>query len=421
MTFASHFFIFLLYFNYIRMNKEVIKLDNILKELDEYVDNFFFGKTPEQIKYYCNKIFNFEHVKDFDKFSKEILALNIEKKIMESIENSHKKMSKNSKWAILKQEAPYIYSNNSLNNYLDLFVRDFNSNNFIKNKEIENFYNNKILMAFKSFGNRLIVLPSGERISINDVIRSFQRLLSSNEITKKEYDIKKKTGSLKKIAAISGIVTITGISALQMQNEKNDINKETTTYVTDIDIKDYSMNKQKDTLIMNTISLKEETKIPVFVGYDNNCPKEYQEYIYEMSIKYDIPFNILMAIADNESNGLFDTNGKISEYDDYGFFQINICNHDLIFKELGYDSKDLLNDPYKNIEAASFLVKKICNMYKEDDYENIFGTYNGWINWKDKETSRNYAANGIQKINEIYNKLDDELFEKEEENERTRK
>ena len=181
------------------------------------------------------------------------------------------------------------------------------------------------------------------------------------------------------------------------------------------------MNKQKDTLIMNTISLKEETKIPVFVGYDNNCPKEYQEYIYEMSIKYDIPFNILMAIADNESNGLFDTNGKISEYDDYGFFQINICNHDLIFKELGYDSKDLLNDPYKNIEAASFLVKKICNMYKEDDYENIFGTYNGWINWKDKETSRNYAANGIQKINEIYNKLDDELFEKEEENERTRK
>ncbi len=396
-------------------------MDNILKELDEYVDNFFFGKTPEQIKYYCNKIFNFEHVKDFDKFSKEILALNIEKKIMESIENSHKKMSKNSKWAILKQEAPYIYSNNSLNNYLDLFVRDFNSNNFIKNKEIENFYNNKILMAFKSFGNRLIVLPSGERISINDVIRSFQRLLSSNEITKKEYDIKKKTGSLKKIAAISGIVTITGISALQMQNEKNDINKETTTYVTDIDIKDYSMNKQKDTLIMNTISLKEETKIPVFVGYDNNCPKEYQEYIYEMSIKYDIPFNILMAIADNESNGLFDTNGKISEYDDYGFFQINICNHDLIFKELGYDSKDLLNDPYKNIEAASFLVKKICNMYKEDDYENIFGTYNGWINWKDKETSRNYAANGIQKINEIYNKLDDELFEKEEENERTRK
>ena len=396
-------------------------MDNILKELDEYVDNFFFGKTPEQIKYYCNKIFNFEHVKDFDKFSKEILALNIEKKIMESIENSHKKMSKNSKWAILKQEAPYIYSNNSLNNYLDLFVRDFNSNNFIKNKEIENFYNNKILMAFKSFGNRLIVLQRGERISINYVIRSFQRLLSSNEITKKEYDIKKKTGSLKKIAAISGIVTITGISALQMQNEKNDINKETTTYVTDIDIKDYSMNKQKDTLIMNTISLKEETKIPVFVGYDNNCPKEYQEYIYEMSIKYDIPFNILMAIADNESNGLFDTNGKISEYDDYGFFQINICNHDLIFKELGYDSKDLLNDPYKNIEAASFLVKKICNMYKEDDYENIFGTYNGWINWKDKETSRNYAANGIQKINEIYNKLDDELFEKEEENERTRK
>ena len=396
-------------------------MDNILKELDEYVDNFFFGKTPEQIKYYCNKIFNFEHVKDFDKFSKEILALNIEKKIMESIENSHKKMSKNSKWAILKQEAPYIYSNNSLNNYLDLFVRDFNSNNFIKNKEIENFYNNKILMAFKSFGNRLIVLPSGERISINDIIRSFQRLLSSNEITKKEYDIKKKTGSLKKIAAISGIVTITGISALQMQNEKNDINKETTTYVTDIDIKDYSMNKQKDTLIMNTISLKEETKIPVFVGYDNNCPKEYQEYIYEMSIKYDIPFNILMTIADNESNGLFDTNGKISEYDDYGLFQINICNHDLIFKELGYDSKDLLNDPYKNIEAASFLVKKICNMYKEDDYENIFGTYNGWINWKDKETSRNYAANGIQKINEIYNKLDDELFEKEEENERTRK
>lgn len=395
-------------------------MDNILKELDEYVDNFFFGKTPEQFKYYCNKIFNFEHVKGFDKFSKEILALTVEKKVMESIEKSHKKMTNNSKWDELKQEAPYIYSNNLLNNYLDLFIRDFNSKTFSKNKEIENFYNNKIIIAFKSFGNRLIVLPSGERISINDIVKSFQKLLNSNEIIKREYDIKKKTGNLKKIAAISGIVTIAGISALHMHTEKNNIAKENSLSITNIEIEDASMNKQKSTLAMNTISVKEEPKVPVFIGYDNNCPIDYQKYIYEMSIKYDIPFNILMAIADNESNGLFNTNGKISEYDDYGLFQINICNHDLIYKELGYDSKDLLNDPYKNIEAASFLVKKICNMYKEDDYENIFGTYNGWINWKDKETSRNYVANGIQKINEIYNKLDDELFEKEEENERTR-
>lgn len=403
-------------------------MDNILKELDEYVDNFFYGKTPDQIKYYCNRIFKFKSIENFDKYSKEILALNVEKKIINSIENSCKKIHKSSKWPELKTKAPFIYSNNSLSEYLNLFVRDFNNNNFNKNEEVEKFYNKKILIALKMFRNRLIVLPSGERISVGDIINSFQNFLNKNDIVKKEYTIKKKTGTLKKAAAISGIVTITGLTSLNMYKEIEASKTDTIVSVKEPEIfidgepnsstSNIEDIEKEDNLIMSNTNIEETNKLPVFVGYDNGCPIEYQKYIYEMSIKYDVPFNILMTIVDNESAGVFNTNGKISEYDDYGLFQINICNHDLIFKELGYDSKDLLNDPYKNIEAASFLLKKICNMYNKDDYENILGTYNGWINWQSKETSRNYAINGIEKINSIYNKTNEELFEKEEDNER---
>lgn len=392
-----------------------LEVDTDIIQIDNYVDNFFKNKTPQQIKYFCKKIINFESVKDFDKYAKEVLALNIEKRIILAIEKSCQTIHKPSYWKHFKIEAPFIYEkDNILNEYLDLFAKNLYTTypNRDVYKDIKIFYNTKTLNASKSFKNRLISLPSGEKISINDVIKAFLELVDNNSIIKSEYEIKAKVGELKKAAAITGILTVIGASVVI--NQKNTIKEDEQVKIEHEDFKEYNiLNENINEITFN--SLKDTEKLEtIFVGYDNSCPKEYQKYMLEMSEKYDVPFNILMTIADNESNGLFDNNGKISEWDDYGFFQINICNHDLIFEQLGYEPKDLLNDPYKNIEAATFLIKNICNMYEEDlknnNYEKIFGTYNGWVNWQNKETSRDYAIKAINKINTIYNKTDEELF-----------
>ena len=59
---------------------------------------------------------------------------------------------------------------------------------------------------------------------------------------------------------------------------------------------------------------------------------------------------------------------------------------------------------------------------KNNNYENIFGTYNGWVNWQSKDTSKEYVIKATEKINTIYNKPNEELFIKvnEDKNGRTK-
>ena len=404
------------------------------KKIDLYLNTFFQNKTPKEIKNICSKIINFEPVKGLDDYAKELLALSIEKRMILAIEKSCQTIHRPSHWQNFKITAPFIYEkDNILNEYLDLLVREMQTSYPDDDvfKEIKQFYNSKIEIASKSFNNRLIKLPSGEKISINDIIVAVKNNIDNNKIIKREYNIKEKTGRLKNVAAIAGIMTFVGTSLALNQKEENNIIKDNNIEYenqdyekTEVEINDIKYSSQKydaDEMVEEKINLE-----PIFVGYDNGCPIEYQRYILKMSNKYDVPFNVLMAIFDNESGGLFNTNGVISNTDDYGLFQINICNHDFIYEQLGYEPKDILNDPYKNIEAATLLVKQICNMYEEDliqeNYENIFGTYNGWKSWRNKEISRDYASNAVNKINTIYNKTTDELYVNvnEEENERKR-
>ena len=404
-----------------------LEVDADIIQIDNYINDFFKNKTPQQIKYFCSKIINFEPVKNLDKYDKEVLALNIEKRIILAIEKSCQTIHKPSYWKHFKIEAPFVYDrDNILNDYLDLFVRNMYSTYPNKEvyKDINSFYNTKTLIASKSFKNRLISLPSGERISINDIINSFSNLIENNTIVKTEYEIKGKVGELKKIAAMTGILTVVGTSVVLSQKTTENDKQIKIEYENH---KDYNASKQEETseTVVNNFE-NENVLDPIFIGYENACPKEYQRYMLEMSEKYDVPFNILMTIADNESNGLFDNNGKISDWDDYGFFQINICNHDLIFKNLGYEPSDLLNNPFNNIQSATYLIKNICNMFEEDlknnNYENIFGTYNGWVNWQSKDTSKEYVIKATEKINTIYNKPNEELFIKvnEDKNGRTK-
>lgn len=118
---------------------------------------------------------------------------------------------------------------------------------------------------------------------------------------------------------------------------------------------------------------------------------ELEDRYSKIAEDYGIPKEIMLIIGDQESDGKWDNNGVISVTDDYGVFQINKFNHEEIFEEFGYTSDDLRYDPIKNAEAAAFLISRIMKHPKAESLDDIFGMYNGWTGWKDKEISINYV------------------------------
>ena len=221
---------------------------------------------------------------------------------------------------------------------------------------------------------------------VDDVINKLKNMtgISTNTETMDEEDerVEALIEQLKEVSAITGDVADKAIN-----NEVTNNNAAPTT---------------------STIAATDGTKF-----YNCPCPAEEQKYIYEMSIKYGVSFNALMAIIDNESGGTFAANGIISASNDYGYCQINVCNHATIYNNLGFSSSDLLNDRYKNIEACAYLVNGIYKQYPNDPqngkFDNIFGAYNGWLNWRNIKGSVNYSNKAVKKLNTMYNLSNEEL------------
>lgn len=405
--------------------------------LDVYLEEIFKTQTYWKKKEICEAILDEKTVIGLNDYAKEVLALALEKKIVLTIEQYHINKQKPSFW-----EKPEIIEqiikrkNNFLKDYINLFIQKFDgkTNEYVNKtlKEIEKFYDEKIETASKDFKNRMFVLPNKSKASVKDLMGAILECVNFSSSEAKV--IKKKVGTLKNVAAITGLIgtLCVGAFAQYVDAEEDNIKVETITEDDNQDIEKTIEGSESQIVsvkydyvsqgnVKNVITMKN-----VFVGYDNECPREHQEYMYEMSKKYNIPYNVLMTIADNESDGLFNANGVKSKWKDYGVFQINECNHELIKEIFNYTSDDLLYDYKKNTEAACYLLSEIFKMYPEDikngNYENVFGTYNGWENWREKETSIEYVANAMMKMDEIYNKTDEELFLQIQEvsNEKTR-
>ena len=129
--------------------------------------------------------------------------------------------------------------------------------------------------------------------------------------------------------------------------------------------------------------------------YDFPCAIELQDHIYDMSEKYGVPHKVMMTIIDRESGGQWNTNGVISYTNDYGIAQINKCNEEEIMAVFGWTMEDILHDPYKCIEVEAYFLKGLMDRYdytlESYDAENLFGSYNGWLNWRKKEMAVKYA------------------------------
>lgn len=97
---------------------------------------------------------------------------------------------------------------------------------------------------------------------------------------------------------------------------------------------------------------------------------KYQDYLYEMCVKYGIPEHYTLLLAQMYHESGFDANA-ISSTNDYGLMQINIYNHEWLKEKLGIS--DFL-DPYDNIEAGVFMMSQFLKKY--DDVQKALVCYN---------------------------------------------
>lgn len=77
---------------------------------------------------------------------------------------------------------------------------------------------------------------------------------------------------------------------------------------------------------------------------------DLQDYIRGLCNDYDVPFELVIALIDVESSF---RPGIISKTNDYGYMQINICNHEWLSEEL--EIADFL-DPEQNVLAGVYIL-----------------------------------------------------------------
>lgn len=129
---------------------------------------------------------------------------------------------------------------------------------------------------------------------------------------------------------------------------------------------------------------------------------EYEDEIKKIASKYNIPYKVMLIIGDQESNGKWDNNGKISSTNDYGVFQINKRNHAYVKEQLGYTPDELLNDPIKNADAAAYLIREVMNHKSVKELNDIFGMYNAWTGWETNEQALKYVSQCNERLEKYF-------------------
>lgn len=201
---------------------------------------------------------------------------------------------------------------------------------------------------------------------------------------------------------------------VSISHKKEKFEKIDNSVVSNVTIKETTTNleteseKTKEKPSILSIHSEEMKKL----GEYNQTPLDkYQNlklFIIQISKKYNIPYDILETIIHQESGGCWNTNGVISPTNDYGLTQINECNLEKIYNELGYTKEEILYETPKAIDAQAYLIKEIIDLYGYNDtinYKEVFGTYNGWIKWKNKEISVEYADSCMEILNEGVEKI----------------
>lgn len=158
---------------------------------------------------------------------------------------------------------------------------------------------------------------------------------------------------------VESIITDNGVEQIQ-QEVKIESSKEAidTNIVTEVEEPIQEAVDSNEEAVTNTTSY--------YRVNDNGCYEvldyDLQNYLYETCCKYNISdhYELLMAQMFTESGF---NSSEISETNDYGLMQINVCNFDWLSESLGIT--DFLN-PYQSIEAGCFMMSGYLNKYSED-------------------------------------------------------
>lgn len=78
--------------------------------------------------------------------------------------------------------------------------------------------------------------------------------------------------------------------------------------------------------------------------------EELQDYIREKCSEYEVPMELVIALIDKESSFRSDV---VSTTNDYGFMQINQCNHEWLSSTLGVSN---FLDPMENILCGIYII-----------------------------------------------------------------
>ncbi len=147
--------------------------------------------------------------------------------------------------------------------------------------------------------------------------------------------------------------------------------------------------------------------------YGFPCSLDLQKHIRNIADKYEVPFEVIMILLDQESNGHWKDNGKISPTNDYGLAQIHYTVLPLVQKGTGLTKEQILNDPYAAAEACAYIVKYTWGFLGYDlnnfHYLNTFGSYCAWIDWQKSPEARIYADSCIKRLKEHFWLTDEQV------------
>ena len=105
---------------------------------------------------------------------------------------------------------------------------------------------------------------------------------------------------------------------------------------------------------------QEQPPQPKFKPYNVPLSAELQEYTYNLCQDKNVPYELVLAVIDQESR--YNPN-TITKTGDYGLMGINKINHARLQKELGVP--DFL-DPKQNITAGVQLLSELLERYGDE-------------------------------------------------------
>jgi len=270
-----------------------------------------------------------------------------------------------------------------------------------------------------------------KKIKKKKIIKKRRRKNSTNIKNLKLFNIDyfKHNFAVFKLVSLIGISTLCGINShnseiykeesVQTVEYKREISNLSVEFNNVNELCSYNLNVKFNTVKTGPIEIIEENDVIVDEQVDGipskyrevvkvlemNEPslcgmklsREYENIIVDIAHKYGIDPEIMLTLGNKESDGKWDSNGKISKTNDHGVFQINKINHEHIKEVLGFTSEDLLYDPIKNAEAAAYLISRIMLRSDVNSLDEIFGMYNGWTEW------RNASIEYVNECHEIMN------------------